>query len=70
MKKRFFAVMLAVFVMAVLSAQTALKKVYDENVNPIEQIDQAVAKAKVKVSSSSVRSEATGARGACVSLTS
>ena len=46
MKKRFFAVMLAVFVMAVLSAQTALKKVYDENVNPIEQIDQAVAKAK------------------------
>ena len=46
MKKRFFAVMLAVFVMAALSAQTALKKVYDENVNPIEQIDQAVAKAK------------------------
>ena len=46
MKKRFFAVMLAVFVMAVLSAQSALKKVYDENVNPIEQIDQAVAKAK------------------------
>ena len=46
MKKRFFAVMFAVFVMAVLSAQTALKKVYDENVNPIEQIDQAVAKAK------------------------
>ena len=46
MKKRFFAVILAVFVMAALSAQTALKKVYDENVNPIEQIDQAVAKAK------------------------
>ena len=46
MKKRFFAVMLAVFVMAALNAQTALKKVYDENVNPIEQIDQAVAKAK------------------------
>ena len=46
MKKRFFAVMLAVFVMAAVSAQTALKKVYDENVNPIEQIDQAVAKAK------------------------
>ena len=46
MKKRFFAVMLAVFVMAMVSAQTTLKKVYDENVNPIEQIDQAVAKAK------------------------
>ena len=46
MKKRFFAVMFAVFVMAMVSAQTTLKKVYDENVNPIEQIDQAVAKAK------------------------
>ncbi len=29
-----------------MNAQTALKKVYDESVNPIEQIDQAVAKAK------------------------
>ncbi len=46
MKKRFFAVMFAVFVMAMVIAQTTLKKVYDENVNPIEQIDQAVAKAK------------------------
>ena len=46
MKKRFLAVMLAVFVMTMASAQTALKKVYDENVNPIEQINQAVAKAK------------------------
>jgi len=27
-------------------AQTALKKVYDENINPLEQIDQAIAKAK------------------------
>jgi thioredoxin-related protein len=27
-------------------AQTGLKKVYDETVNPLEQIDQAVAKAK------------------------
>ena len=46
MKKRFLAVMLAVFVMTMASAQTALKKVYDEDINPIEQIDQAVAKAK------------------------
>ena len=46
MKKRFFAVMFVVFVMAMVSAQTTLKKVYDENVNSIEQIDQAVAKAK------------------------
>ena len=29
-------------------AQTALKKVYDETINPIEQIDQAVAKAKTE----------------------
>ena len=46
MKKRFLAVMLMVFVMTMASAQTALKKVYDEDINPIEQIDQAVAKAK------------------------
>ena len=46
MKKRIFVVMVAVFVLTMANAQTALKKVYDENVNPIEQIDQAVAKAK------------------------
>ena len=28
------------------SAQTALKKVYNEEINPLEQIDQALAKAK------------------------
>ena len=46
MKKRFFAVLLAVFVITMANAQTALKKVYDENVNPMEQIDQAVGKAR------------------------
>ncbi len=46
MKKRFFAVMLAVFVITRANAQIALKKVYDENVNPMEQIDQAVGKAR------------------------
>ena len=46
MKKRFLAVMLMVFVMTMASAQTALKKVYDEDINPTEQIDQAIAKAK------------------------
>ena len=35
-------------VMAAASAQTALKKVYDETINPITQIDQAVAKAKAE----------------------
>ena len=29
-----------------INAQTALRKVYDEGINPIEQIDRAVAKAK------------------------
>ena len=38
--------MLMVFVMTMASAQTALKKVYDEDINPTEQIDQAIAKAK------------------------
>ncbi len=37
--------MLAVFVITMANAQTALKKVYDENVNPMEQIDKAVGKA-------------------------
>ena len=35
-------------VMTAASAQTALKKVYDETINPITQIDQAVAKAKAE----------------------
>lgn len=38
---------LAVMLLALTaSAQAALKKVYNEDVNPIEQIDEAVAKAK------------------------
>lgn len=32
----------------VAEAQTELKKVYDEDINPIEQIDRAVAKAKTE----------------------
>jgi thioredoxin-related protein len=35
----------ALFVMAV-NAQTAVKKVYNEDINPIEQIDQALVKAR------------------------
>ena len=38
--------LLAVQFALTVNAQTTLKKVYDENVNPIEQINQAVAKAK------------------------
>lgn len=41
------AFMVAFFGLAV-HAQTALKKVYDENINPLEQIEQAVGKAKTE----------------------
>ena len=44
-KKRFLLSFLALFIAFVADAQTAAKKVYDENINPIEQIDQAVLKA-------------------------
>ena len=37
---------MALFLTLTASSQTALKKVYDEEMNPLEQIDQAVAKAK------------------------
>ena len=45
-KKRIFIALFAALVALTGSAQTGLKKVYDESVNPIGQIDQAVAKAK------------------------
>ena len=38
--------LLSVFFVLTMNAQTALKKVYNEDINPIEQIDHAVAKAK------------------------
>ncbi|MBR5698665.1 MAG: thioredoxin family protein [Prevotella sp.] len=38
--------LLAVFVALALDAQTTLKKVYDEEINQLEQIDEAVAQAK------------------------
>ena len=38
--------LLAVFFALALDAQTTLKKVYDEEINQLEQIDEAVAKAK------------------------
>ncbi len=48
MNKRLFVTLAAVVVMATVNAQTALKKVYDENINPIVQIDQAITKAKAE----------------------
>ena len=48
MKKRLIAAFAVVVVMVTVNAQTTLKKVYDENINPVTQIDQAVAKAKTE----------------------
>ena len=50
MKKRIMitaiTAMWAVCFTLTANAQTALKKVYNEDINPIEQIDQAIVKAK------------------------
>lgn len=45
MKKTIIAFVALLLTVAV-NAQTGLKKVYNEDINPIEQIDQAIAKAK------------------------
>ncbi len=45
MKRTIIAFFAILFTVAV-NAQTGLKKVYNEDIDPIEQIDQAVAKAK------------------------
>jgi len=44
-KKTMIALLVAMLATPV-GAQTALKKVYDETINPLEQIDRALAKAK------------------------
>ena len=46
MNKLLIACILSLFVALTVKAQTGLKKVYDEDVNPIEQIEKAVGKAK------------------------
>ena len=48
MKQKVIIALFAVFLTLTASAQTALKKVYDESINPIEQIDQAIVKAKAE----------------------
>ena len=45
-RKSLLIALLAMFFTITVDAQTALKKVYDENVNPMEQIDKALVKAK------------------------
>lgn len=44
--KRITLVLLALLMAITIEAQTSLKKVYDEDINPIEQIDKALVKAK------------------------
>ena len=46
--KRLPAIIITVLFSVAVNAQTTLKKVYNEDINPIEQIDQAVAKAKAE----------------------
>ena len=46
MKKSFIIAVLFSVTVAVANAQEALKKVYNENINPMEQIDNALVKAK------------------------
>lgn len=48
MKKTIIASVLTCWFALTINAQSGLKKVYDETVNPLEQIDQAVAKAKTE----------------------
>lgn len=48
MKKKVIVTLFCAFLSLAMSAQTALKKVYNEDINPIEQIDQAVGKAKTE----------------------
>ena len=46
MKKFFITSIAAALFAVIVNAQTGLKKVYNEEINPLQQIDQAVAKAK------------------------
>lgn len=46
MRRKIILTMLATLFALVMNGQTALKKVYNEDINPIEQIDQAIVKAK------------------------
>ena len=48
MKNRMTTMVLAIVFSAFTYAQSPLPKVYDESVNPLEQIDQALAKARAQ----------------------
>ena len=46
MKRRILFCIAALWLATMVNAQTALKKVYNEDINPLEQIDHALTKAK------------------------
>lgn len=48
MKKTFIITILMVLAVTIANAQTTLKKVYDETIDPMEQIDKAIVKAKAE----------------------
>ena len=48
MSKTFFLSLFTALLVVTVNAQTALKKVYDEDINPIEQIDKATQRAKAE----------------------
>ncbi|MBO4606385.1 MAG: thioredoxin family protein [Prevotella sp.] len=48
MRRTIIISLLTVLFALKMNAQTALKKVYNEDINPIEQIDQALVKAKAE----------------------
>ncbi len=46
--KRLPTIIMAILFSVAVNAQTTLKKIYNEDINPIEQIDQAIVKAKAE----------------------
>lgn len=48
MKRLFTTAMFMLMTVMTITAQTALKKVYNENIDPMEQIDKALVKAKAE----------------------
>ena len=48
MRKKIFTALFAAFFVVSAFAQTAQKKVYDENINPMEQIDKAIERARTE----------------------
>ncbi|WP_294914337.1 DUF255 domain-containing protein, partial [uncultured Prevotella sp.] len=48
MKRLFITATFMLMTVMTITAQTALKKVYNENIDPMEQIDKALVKAKAE----------------------